>query len=132
MNQSLRTCLTILFWYGVSNGIILLTKWLFTSHFPYPLTVTTYSNAMATVWAALLTCTCGAKRAPLTRDLLVNYVAPIGLSTALEIGCSNLALNILTGNVGSFSNCDFVSGQTNYISCNHCDFISLKSLSGRY
>ena len=48
------TCLIILFWYGVSNATILVTKWLFTTHFPYPLTVTCYSNSLATVWALVV------------------------------------------------------------------------------
>ena len=48
------TCLIILFWYGVSNATILVTKWLFTTSFPYPLTVTCYSNSLATVWAIVV------------------------------------------------------------------------------
>ena len=52
------TCLIILFWYGVSNATILVTKWLFTTHFPYPLTVTCYSNSLATVWAIVVRIAC--------------------------------------------------------------------------
>ena len=41
------------------------------------------------------------EREPLTRQLLVSYVLPIGFMTGLEIGSSNLALKILSVSFGT-------------------------------
>jgi len=104
----LWTCLIIVFWYGISNGIILLTKWLFTTHFPFPLTVTFYSNGIAALWALLVSqwwgcCSKKENKIPLfpSRAILTSYVIPIGILSAVEIGCSNLALQILTVSFGT-------------------------------
>ena len=96
-----RTSLTILTWYILSNSIILTTKWLFEGYFPFPLTVTFYSNVVASLWAAGLSWRCVPPQQRLTRHLFTRYVLPIGLTTALEIGCSNLALEILTVSFGT-------------------------------
>jgi len=108
----LKTCGVIFFWYCISTGTILTTKWLFKTRFPYPLLVTTYSNAIAALWAFVITFV--GKRYnnnnhntwvsfdffPSSK-LLWEFVAPIGVCTALEIGCSNLALKILTVSFGT-------------------------------
>lgn len=96
-----RTCLTLLSWYCISSGIILTTKWLFTNHFSFPLTVTTFSNTLTTLWAFLASRPARYRPAPLTRKQFREYVLPIGIATALEIGCSNVALNILTVSFGT-------------------------------
>eukprot|EP00581_Thalassiosira_minuscula_P008448 CAMPEP_0183707962 /NCGR_PEP_ID=MMETSP0737-20130205/4375_1 /TAXON_ID=385413 /ORGANISM="Thalassiosira miniscula, Strain CCMP1093" /LENGTH=301 /DNA_ID=CAMNT_0025935729 /DNA_START=32 /DNA_END=933 /DNA_ORIENTATION=- len=110
-----RTTLTILFWYLLSNTIILITKWLFTNHFPFPLTVTSVSNAASALWAAAWTyccCCCQSRSAkheecereeegPLSRHTITRYVLPIGLATGMEIACSNLALKILSVSFGT-------------------------------
>jgi len=97
-----RTAATILVWYGISNAIILSTKWLFTNHFPYPLTVTMSSNFTASIWAALLSSHPKLRPSqPLTKKMVAEYVLPIGICTALEIGCSNLALKILSVSFGT-------------------------------
>ena len=98
-----RTIVTILAWYAASNTTILTTKWLFTNHFPYPLTVTTYSNSVAFLWALLLS-TIFPKLRPATppsRHEMTHYIIPIGFCTGLEIGCSNLALKLLTVSFGT-------------------------------
>ncbi|KAL9179227.1 hypothetical protein ACHAXT_008517 [Thalassiosira profunda] len=100
-----RTTLTILFWYAVSNTTILTTKWLFTNHFPFPLTVTSVSNGVAAVWAALVTfCCCRAqheREGPLARHTITHYVLPIGLCTGMEIASSNIALKLLSVSFGT-------------------------------
>lgn len=98
--QVFLTTITIGFWYLISNAIILTTKWLFNEHFPYPLTVTAYSNFVAAAWAWLVSCTIF-ERQPLTRKQFFSYVLPIGFTTALEIGSSNVALKILTVSFGT-------------------------------
>ena len=98
-----RTVMTILFWYGISNTIILTTKWLFVNHFPFPLTVTCISNGTAALWAALVTfCCCRREeRRPLSRHTITHYVLPIGLCTGMEIASSNLALKLLSVSFGT-------------------------------
>ena len=100
-NNPLCTAITILVWYVISNSIILKTKWLFSNHFPFPLTVTVYSNGVTFLWAVLLS------RHPKWRapwpspQQIRSYVLPIGVTMGLEIGCSNLALKILTVSFGT-------------------------------
>jgi solute carrier family 35, member C2 len=97
-----RTAATILVWFGMSNATILATKWLFSNHFPFPLTVTMFSNVIASLWALLLSCVPRLRpQQPLTKQLLSEYVLPIGVCVAVEIGCSNLALKILSVSFGT-------------------------------
>lgn len=96
-----RTGLTLAAWYCISSAIILTTKWLFVNHFSYPLTVTTFSNTITTVWALLASRRPRWKPEPLTRKQFLEYVLPIGITTALEIGFSNIALKLLTVSFGT-------------------------------
>lgn len=96
-----RPILTIIAWYCISSIIVLLTKWLFTNHFSYPLTVTTYSNTVASLWALLVSCHPRFRPDTITREQFFNYILPLGLCTGLEIGCSNLALKMLTVSFGT-------------------------------
>ena len=97
-----RTVGIILLWYAISNTIILSTKWLFTNHFPFPLTVTMLTNIIAFLWARILSCHPKLMpKKPLTKQVLLEYVLPIGLCTALEIGCSNFALELLSVSFGT-------------------------------
>ena len=96
-----RTALILVFWFCVSSSIILTTKWLFMAHFQFPLTVTAFSNTLTTIWAALFSARPRWRPRPLTRREFKNYVLPIGVATALEIGCSNMALKILTVSFGT-------------------------------
>jgi len=100
-NHPVWTCGVIFAWYCISTGIILATKWLFSTRFPCPLTVTTYSNAIAALLAAIVTRASGRRLRCPSRALLRSYVAPIGVCTALEIGCSNVALELLTVSFGT-------------------------------
>lgn len=97
----LRTALTLVFWFCISSSIILTTKWLFENYFKFPLTVTAFSNTLTTVWAAIFALNPHWRPEPLTRKEFRNYVLPIGVATALEIGCSNMALKILTVSFGT-------------------------------
>lgn len=96
-----RKALTLISWYCVSSTIILATKWLFTNHFSFPLTVTAYSNSLTTVWAFLASRHPRFRPEPLTRRQFRDYVLPISIATALEIGFSNLALKLLTVSFGT-------------------------------
>lgn len=96
-----QTGLTLASWYCISSAIILTTKWLFNSHFPHPLTVTTFSNSITTVWALLISRIPRFRPEPLTRRQFIEYVLPIGITTALEIGFSNIALKLLTVSFGT-------------------------------
>lgn len=96
-----RTIATLFSWYCISAAIILCTKWLFTNHFSYPLTVTTFSNTIATAWAFLMSRHPAWRPEPLTRKQFREYVLPIGIATALEIGFSNIALKLLTVSFGT-------------------------------
>lgn len=104
-----RTILVLLAWFAVSNAAILIMKWLFTNHFPYPLTATCVYNATAAAWAAAFTfcrcfCCCPRGReqhAPLSRRALVRYVLPVGLCTGVSIACNNVALKILSVSFGT-------------------------------
>jgi len=100
-SSNCRTTITILAWFAISNMIILTTKWLFDNHFPYPLIVTTYSNFVAFLWAALFSCHPKLKAPRPSKHQLWSYVLPIGFTQALEIGCSNLALKLLTVSFGT-------------------------------
>ena len=100
-NNQIWTCLAILAYYCVSSSIVLTYKWLFTNYFSYPLTVTMYLNAIAAFWASLFAYFSGKDFQYPSRQLFWSYVAPIGLCTALEDGCSNVALKILTVSFGT-------------------------------
>lgn len=97
----IRNTATILTWYCLSSTIILCTKWLFTNHFSFPLTVTTFSNTITTIWAFAFSRHPRFRPQPLTRRQFQEYVLPIGVSTALEIGFSNIALKLLTVSFGT-------------------------------
>mmetsp|Transcript_1712 Transcript_1712/g.1819 ORF Transcript_1712/g.1819 Transcript_1712/m.1819 type:complete len:399 (+) Transcript_1712:90-1286(+) len=96
-----HTTATILAWFAISNLIILSTKWLFNNYFPYPLIVTTYYNIVAFLWAAIFSCHPKLKAPRPSKQQFWSYVFPIGFTQALEIGCSNLALKLLTVGFGT-------------------------------
>lgn len=95
-----ETCFLIVCWYGMSCSVIFFTKWLFTTHFPYPLTVTCFSNSLATLWAVLVS------RIGCTKDnhipllpspaIFRRYVLPIGIVSGFQLGCGNKAVQLLT------------------------------------
>jgi hypothetical protein len=97
------TTVAILYWYGVSTTIILSTKWLFNQYFSHPLTVTALNNGIAALWAWLVSKCFPHLKQPdqMSKELLYTYVLPIGLTTALEIGASNVALQLLSVSFGT-------------------------------
>jgi solute carrier family 35, member C2 len=100
--RALRTVLVIFAWYCISASIIIATKWLMSEQtestrlFPYPLTITAFSNTAVTLWAAAFARLPRFKPQPLTHEQFRQYVLPIGVTTAMEIGFSNVALLLLT------------------------------------
>jgi solute carrier family 35, member C2 len=106
--RAARTVAVIFFWYLVSASIILVTKWVLSGkgsaawhHFPFPLTIATIANATVTVWAFFLSRFSAFRAEPLSREQFKRYVLPIGASTAMEIGFSNVALLLLTVSFGT-------------------------------
>lgn len=63
--------------------------------------MTTYSNSLATLWAFIASRRQQWRPEPPTRQQFREYILPIGITTALEIGFSNIALNILTVSFGT-------------------------------
>lgn len=107
-----RTVSVIGAWYCVSASIILIQKWLMSGPddpteaqtaklFPCPLTITFCSNTIVTCWALLFTRASRFRPRPLSHQQFRQYVLPIGVTTALEIGCSNVALLMLTVSFGT-------------------------------
>lgn len=111
--RAARTVAVLLGYYCVSASIILITKWVMSDEaaaggggaearaFPFPLTITLCSNTVVTVWAWLFSRAPRFRPRPLTPDQFRSYVLPIGVTTALEIGCSNVALLLLTVSFGT-------------------------------
>jgi solute carrier family 35, member C2 len=113
--RAARTVAVLAAYYCISTSIILITKWVMSDTarapdaaegsdsraFPFPLTITTCSNAVVTLWAALFTRAPRFRPRPLSAAQFRSYVLPIGITTALEIGCSNVALLLLTVSFGT-------------------------------
>jgi len=100
-DNPLLTIMTILSWYTMSNVIILLTKWLFSNYFSYPLTVTVYSNSIASLWALLLSRHSKWRITKPSQRQFRHFIIPIGITMGLEIGSTNLALKLLTVSFGT-------------------------------
>ncbi len=107
--EMLRTAFVILGWYTISATVILTSKWVLSKPawgearklFPFPLLLTTSSNTVATVWAFGFARHHSFRAPPLTAKSLKNYVIPIGAVTALDLGCSNIALKLLDVSFGT-------------------------------
>lgn len=105
----LRTVGVIGVWYCISAVVILTSKWVLSKRdatdnsilFPFPLLITTCSNTIATVWAFIFTRPAHLRPGFPSRAQIKNYVVPISVVTALDIGCSNVALKILTVSFGT-------------------------------
>lgn len=104
-----RTVFIILVWYTISATIILTSKWVLSlpswgqdrKLFPFPLLLTMNSNTIATVWAFLVSRHPQFRPPRVTADVLKRYVLPIGAVTALDLGCSNIALKLLDVSFGT-------------------------------
>lgn len=115
--RAARTVAVLGAYYCVSASIILITKWVMSDTdaapaaavaaaaeplaFPYPLTITLCSNTVVTAWAWLFSRAQRFRPTPLSMQQFRSYVLPIGITTALEIGCSNVALLLLTVSFGT-------------------------------
>lgn len=107
-----RTVVVIGAWYCISASIILIQKWLMSGSenptkkqntllFPCPLTIAFIANTLVSLWALLFTRAPRFRPSPLTYEQFRQYVLPIGVTIAFEIGCSNLALLLLTVSFGT-------------------------------
>ena len=107
--EILRTMFVILGWYSISTTVILTSKWVLSRPawgegrklFPFPLLLTTSSNTVATLWAIGFSRHRGFQPAPFPTRSLIYYVIPIGAVTALDLGCSNVALKLLDVSFGT-------------------------------
>lgn len=107
--EMLRTAFVILGWYSISATVILTSKWVLSRPawgdgrklFPFPLLLTTSSNTVATIWAFAFARHRSFRPPPLTAKSLKSYVIPIGAVTALDLGCSNIALKLLDVSFGT-------------------------------
>lgn len=105
-----RTALVMGVWFCISAVVILTSKWVLSKRdasdhnsvlFPYPLLITTCSNTIATVWAFIFTRPAHLRPPVPSRAQMSSYVLPISVITALDIGCSNVALQLLTVSFGT-------------------------------
>lgn len=116
VRRSFRTIIVLFSWYCISTSIILITKWVLSGQsdesgesdesdesklFSFPLTVTTFSNSLTSVWAFLVSRHPNHRPERLTRRQFKEYVLPIGAATAMEIGFSNVALKLLAVSFGT-------------------------------
>eukprot|EP00171_Calliarthron_tuberculosum_P020042 IDg20042t1 len=69
--------------------------------FSFPLLLTVCSNTIATIWAFALSRFRRFRPPPVSLAQLRRYVLPIGAITALELGCSNVALKLLDVSFGT-------------------------------
>ena len=83
-------------WITISGAVILFNKYLYSSDFPYPLSLT----AIHMVFTSLVTMglkSAGALAVPdMSYDFYLRSVLPIGFLYALSLGFSNLAAHLLT------------------------------------
>lgn len=95
--EYLRTVIVILSWFAISATVILTNKWVMVKSklFPFPILLTVCSNTVATVWAFFFSRIRRFRPPSVTMAQIRRYVIPIGAVTALELGCSNIALLLL-------------------------------------
>lgn len=99
VNRNLWIAFLFVSWFGSSSLAVLTTKALFSGarswipRFPFGLTLTATNNVVASLLAAVLT---GGSRDPGLNKNAVQIASVIGAATAVEIGLSNIALNLLT------------------------------------
>ena len=109
-----KVCAAVAGWYVVSLSIIFTNKHLLTDRgfeFPFSLSCATNAFVFFLVWAS--TRPAALRPRPLPWSTLMRVVMPIGVLTALDIGCSNWALvhlsvafhTIVRGTVPAFVLC---------------------------
>lgn len=95
VRNSIHPSLYVVAWIGFSSSVILFNKWLLdTLNFRYPVILTTYHLAFATIvtqimarWTTLLD---GRKTVKMTSRVYVRAVVPIGIFFSLSLICGNL------------------------------------------
>ena len=84
-------------WYAASMSITFSNKWLLSDQgFDFPFTLAATTNFLVFLLSWLLTRPACWRPQPLTWRVRLTVVGPIGLLTALDIGCSNWALSALS------------------------------------
>eukprot|EP00871_Galdieria_phlegrea_P004386 jgi/Galph1/4949/GphlegSOOS_G3620.1 len=92
------TLVLILSWFGLSTGIILITKWTVSEvpGFKFPLLITTTNNVGTFLWAYLFVRLTHWGIHSCTKEQLLFSFLPISVGIACEIGLSNIALSFLS------------------------------------
>lgn len=99
VNRNLWIILLVTCWFGSSSLAVLTTKALFSGaalrlpRFPFGLTLTATNNVVASLLAAIVS---DGTRDHDVNSNVVQIASVIGAATAVEIGLSNIALNLLT------------------------------------
>lgn len=92
---SLHPAFYIATWISLSSSVIIFNKWILdTANFHYPIVLTTWHLAFATLMTQLLArCTNvldSRKKVPMTGKIYVRAILPIGLMFSLSLICGNL------------------------------------------
>ncbi|CAK3909691.1 sugar phosphate phosphate translocator [Lecanosticta acicola] len=92
---SLHPAFYIATWISLSSSLIIFNKWILdTAKFHYPIILTTYHLAFATVMTQILARTTtmldGRKKVPMTGRVYLRAIMPIGLMFSLSLICGNL------------------------------------------
>ncbi|KAK4157449.1 triose-phosphate transporter family-domain-containing protein [Chaetomidium leptoderma] len=93
--QSLHPALYVSVWITLSSSVILFNKWILsTLHFEYPVLLTTFHLAFATIMTQLLarytTLLDGRKSVKMTGRVYLRAIVPIGFFFSLSLICGNL------------------------------------------
>jgi drug/metabolite transporter (DMT)-like permease len=93
--QAVHPSVYIVAWIGLSSSVILFNKWILdTLNFRYPVILTTYHLAFATLMTQIMARTTrmldGRKTVKMTRDVYLRAIVPIGIFFSLSLICGNL------------------------------------------
>lgn len=92
---SLHPAFYIATWISLSSSVIIFNKWILdTAGFRYPIVLTTWHLAFATLMTQILARTTktldGRKKVPMTGKIYLRAIMPIGLMFSLSLICGNL------------------------------------------
>ncbi|USW55917.1 Putative sugar phosphate transporter domain-containing protein [Septoria linicola] len=92
---SLHPAFYIATWISLSSSVIIFNKWILdTAGFKFPIVLTTWHLAFATLMTQILARTTGVldsrKKVPMTGKIYLRAIVPIGLMFSLSLICGNL------------------------------------------
>jgi len=86
-------------WYGVSLSLTMFNKWFlvyFNGGFPFPITASAVHMFLKLVMSRIVMRYAGISVPVVTTELYWRAIVPIGVSTALDVGMSNLAFRFVS------------------------------------